>query len=393
MRLPRWVGGTRGAVQLIGLMAAAGLAGLAGLAYSDANGSWQNAVRLEEARSAARQEQARLVYENEAPPTARIILDEQIAIKLSRVGPRNRLAITQRAASSNTAAAMRGAYLKKAPGSLADRRYRTDSGGADVIARLRTLLAADAAEKPPPNPTAEVRAGNAAAVRGGWYGAGAVVLSLIPALLAWRRRGRHRIEAPAAELIPQAGQEEGARRRRVAVIALALWLLAAVVPMSQLALGAEEQRSQGAAARIAAVVTADIAASMARTQFAAQAVQTARELGVRAEGRRMGAVGAAPETAAQERAVADAEDLAATDAETIVAAMTRAPVAADGLDPRLVAALTSEKADWDAGLAAEHAEADRSSRWGDRSNAAVIAGALLAMVLYAMDLIRERITG
>jgi hypothetical protein len=207
-----------------------------------------------------------------------------------------------------------------------------------------------------------------------------------------RRRGRHRAEAPAADVIPQAGQEEGVRRR-VAVIALALWLLAAVVPMSQLALGAEEQRSQGAAARIAATVTADIAASMARTQFATQGVQTARELGVRAEGRRMGAAGAAPETAAQERAVADAEDLAATGTETIVAAMARAPVAVDGLDPRLVAALTSEKADWDAGVAAEQAEADRSGRWGDRSNQAVILGALLAMALYAMDVIRERITG
>ena len=389
MRLPWWVGGPRGAVQLVSLLAAAVLALLAALAYSDANGAWQNGVRLEEARSSALQDQVRTVYGDEAPPTVRIILDEQIAAQLSRIDPDNGLARTQQMASANAAAAMRAAYMKWQPHSLAaDRQYRTLSGGSDVIARLRVLRTGEAAHGPQPDPAAQVRTGDAAAVRGGMFGAGAIVLSLIPALLAMRRRGRHRAETAAAELIPQPSQEADGRRRRAAVIALALWLLAAVVPMSQLVLGAEEQRSQGASARLAAVLATDIAASSARAQFAAQAAQTARELGVRAEGRRMDA---APGTAAEERAVADAEDRAATAAEAIVATMARQPAAPDRLDPRLTVALSSEPVDWPAGLAAEQAEADRSNQWGRRSNGAVIVGALLAMAVYMTDLIRERI--
>jgi hypothetical protein len=388
MRLRRWIGGPRGAVQLISLLAAAVLAMLAGLAYSNANGSWQNGIRLEEARSSALQDQVRTVYGDEAPSTVRVILDEQIAAQLGRIDPDNRLAHTQQRASANAAAAMRAAYAKWQPRSLAgDRQYQMRSGGSDVIARLRVLYVDEAAQGPQPDPAAQVRAGDAAAVRGGMYGAGVVVLSLIPALLAVRRRGRHRAETTAAELIPQPSQEKGTRRQRAAVIALALWLLAAVVPMSQLALGAEEQRSQAASARLAAVLTTDIAASNARAQFAAQAAQTARELGVRAEGRRMDAA----EAAADERAVADAEDRAATAVETIVATMARQPVAADRLDLRLVAALSSEPVDWPERLAAQQAKADRSNRWGDWSNGAVILGALLAMSVYLVDLIRERI--
>jgi hypothetical protein len=234
-----------------------------------------------------------------------------------------------------------------------------------------------------------VRAGDAAAVRGGLLGAGAALLSLIPALLAARRRGRRGAETEAAGLLPQPLQDRNAGHRSAAWAHLALWLLAAVVPMSQLALGAEEQRSQGASARKAAAVTTDIAASNARTQFAAQARQTARELGVRAEGRRMGAAGATAAEAAREHAVADAEDDAAAAVEKIAIEMARPPVASDRLDPRMTAAVASEPPDWAAALAAEQAEADCSNRWGGWSNDAVMLIALVAAVLYVVELHRE----
>ncbi|MFI5495887.1 hypothetical protein [Actinoplanes sp. NPDC051859] len=364
-------GGPRGAIQLACLVAAAGLTGVAALAFSDANSSWQDGVRLEEARSAAIQEQVRAIYGDEAPAAVRIIMDERLAARLTAADP---LARSQQKASADAAEAMRGAYATLLPKSLAA------VGGEDVIGRLRTL---HAEEPPPPNPEPQVRAGDAAARRGGLFGAGAIVLSLVPALLALRRRGRHRAESKAAELLPQPGQEPDSRRRP-ALIHLALWLLAAAVPVTQLALSAEEQRSQGAAARHAARLTTDIAAGNARTQFGTQARQSAREWGVRAEGRRADA-------AASERGVADAEDQAAVEVEAIVLAMARPPVAADGLDPRMATALASEPANWAASLAAERDEVERANRWGDRSNNAIVLVALLAGVAYGIVLLRERI--
>ncbi|EXG80552.1 hypothetical protein [Cryptosporangium arvum] len=377
MRTPyRWLGGLRGIAQLAGLVVAAALAGQATVTYSAANDGWQGSVRQEVARSSAIQEQVRAVYGDEAPKALRIVVDERLATELDRLSADNPLAATQRDTARATADSLRAANRKYFPATLpADRQYTTDDGGADVVARLRVLRRSEldeqrAAGEPIPDPASALRDGDAAGADGLRYALGAVGASLLAALLAavhYRARHRRR-QQEVAELVEQPRQSAAGRHRQVTVVILTLWAVGAVLPLAQLVFGAEEQRSQATAARLAAVLTTDIAASTARTEFLTQGRQVAQEVGVRARARELSAESATPSEAADRRAVAAAEERASAALDRIAASMARTPRADDQLDQRMATALTSDEADWTTLIDAQNDQADRAGDWGDRSN-------------------------
>jgi hypothetical protein len=373
----RRFGGAAGLAQLVGFAAATAFAGLATVSYSSANDGWQKSVRMEVARSAAVQEQVRAVYGDEAPATFRVIVEERIAVELGRLGSDNRPAVTQRAVGTGMAAALRAAYEKLLPQSLAaDPHYRTSAGGADVIARLRTLRQAEIAElrrrgEPVPDPVPSQRSGDAAAVRGVGYAVAAAVISLAVArfaLVYYPARHRRPPDPEVADLVEQPRLSPADGRRRVAVVILGLWAVGAVLPLSQLILGGQEQRTQAASARLAAAITTDIAVSNARVAFGTQAKQTAAELGVRARARRDAAEAGTGLEASNQRAVANAEARAANKVMAIAMAMSRPPGPADGLEPRLRQALVSVEKDWHDALAEQHDLTEQASAWGAASN-------------------------
>jgi hypothetical protein len=385
-RLWEWIGDRRGAATLVCLCVAAVLACRSGLDYSDANGSWQQAVRLEEARSAVVQEQARMVYGDEAPAVVRIVLDERVAAGLAPLAGNDPAIEAQRAANVATASALRSAYTRLTPDVLAADRYRTWSGGADVIRRLRALRTTGEINA---DPDPLVEAGDASARRALLLAGLAALVSLIAAVLATTGKGwgsglgRHRrLLDDRPELMPLPNLETEPWQWRVALGALVLWLLGVVVPLSQVVLGAEEQRSMATAARLTAVLTGDIAASTARTQFEAQARQVAFDLSLHAEARR--------EHPARpgDLKVADVEDGAASHTGLIITEMVRPPVAADGLGARMTAAVASDPKQWPDQTAAEQAATARSVRWGNWANYFLIGIAVIVIAICFVEVVR-----
>ncbi|MFF3444320.1 hypothetical protein [Streptosporangium sp. NPDC002721] len=162
---------------------------------------------------------------------------------------------------------------------------------------------------------------------------------------------------------------------RVSTLLLTLWAAGIVFPLVQLALGAEEQRSQGTSARLAVQLTSDIAISITRSSFQTQTRMTAKELGLYATGRDIGTVYDLDTTsrqAATERAVARAEEKVALRGEEVAVEMGRAPRREDGLPPRVVTALLSQEKDWKALGKRQNDETDRSESFGELSNLAVV---------------------
>lgn len=396
-RLLRWIGGFWGLMQFAGLIVAATLAGMATLDYSSANDGWQGSVRREVARSSAIQEEVRTVYGDEAPRALRIIVDERTAAELDPLDATNPLAVTQRDTARDTASSLRAAYRKHYPTVLAaDSRYRTADGGANILARLRKLrqdeLGADRRkDEPVPDPGPSLREGDAAAKRGAVHAAEAAGASLIVfffALIYYRPRHTAQALPAVPDLVVQPRLSLPGDYRKNTTVVLALWLVGVVLPLAQLVLGAEEQRSQAAAARLAAIVTSDVASSMARTAFLVQGQQTAAELGVRAAAREKDAENAAPTDADDQREVAAAEDRAASILDRIVQSMARVPFASDRLDPRMAAALATDRDDWTATGRRQQAQTERADEWGDRSNQMVqwtVIGAAAAAVFGTRD--------
>jgi hypothetical protein len=380
------------ATQLFAVAAGVLLTGAAAWQYSGANGSWQQSVRAEVSYSAAVQEAVRTVYGDEAPAALRLAMDDVTAGELRKLSGGNALAVSQRAATEYAALNLRLAYAAKLPVGLpGGQRYAQPGGGVDVLGRLRDLRAQELDQlrsqgRAPPDPDAARRAGDAYARRAGMLGLLAVLVTIAVALAALvRRQTTPRGKPEQAELVRQPGRSAPGEGRRIASWVLALWTAGLVLPLVQLALGAQEQRAQAASARLAAALSSDIAVSNARAAFGTQARQLPQELSVRATARQLGALDAAPRAAADANAVAGAEERAALAAADIGQAMARAPSAADGLEPRLARGLSSAEQDWQAALREQNGQTELSDLWGSRSNAAVVLIAVLLAVAVAIE--------
>jgi hypothetical protein len=380
-RFLRWTGGPWVATQLIIVVAGAFLTGAAAWAYSAASGSWQEAVRLEVSRSNGIQEDVRAVYDDEAPIAFRLALDRCVARALRPLGEASRLAVSQRTTAEQSAYALQQAAKKLDPESLASYGdIEVRCAGPDVVRRLADMRTAG---ESPADPEASRAQGDRAAQRAGLLAlltAGITGAAMAAAMIPPRRRGR-RVTAAGdeaeVEILPQPRLAEPARRR-LATSLLVLWGAGVVLPLVQLALSAEEQRSQATSARYAVLLTSDLAVGMTRSAFGLQVHRLPLELQAKSLARQYGAVDADPASAADEEAVAGAEDRAALDAAAVGRQMARDPLPSDGLEPRVVQALMTDPLEGHPLADPQRAETRRADRFGGWSNAVV---ALIAAIL------------
>jgi hypothetical protein len=373
----------RTAAQLIAVFIGAALTAVAAILYSGASGAWQLSVRSESDRTAALQEQVRTVYGDEAPVAFRVAAAETRTRALHTIEDPSRLVASEAEVAEQVAFRL---SQTARPGSLAaDRRYVLPEGGYDVPRRLADLLRS---QPLPPDPDVARTDGDAQALRAGVVGLVTVLATSIAIVIAAmpRRRTPGRDVQEEPEVFPQPGLA-AADRRRATILLLALWAAGVLLPLGQLALSAEEQRSQAAAARAAVQLSGQIAVSLTRSGFETNALRDAVFTDVAATARELAALDAPEPDATTERELARLEEAVAAVDRDIAARMGRVPDAVDGLDARTVAALRSDKPQWEATRATQKAETGRADVYGDWSNHAVAAIAVVAAATAWFELV------
>jgi hypothetical protein len=363
------------------VVAGAALAAVAAVLYSNASGTWQQAVREETQRTAARQEQVRTVYGDEAPVAFAAAAAQARAGELRPLRGTGRLAGSEYTVAAQTAFQL---VQSAPPGSLAAaRQYALPGGGFEAPRRLADLTRAEPA---PPDADATAMDGDAQAMAAGVVGLCTVLITGVAVAGAAMPRRGTADDAEPPEIIPQPGLAAG-RRRRAAILLLALWAAGVLLPFAQLALSAEEQRSQAAGARTAVQLSGQIAIGLTRSEFETNALRAAVFADVAATSRELAALDAPARDAPAERALASAEETAAGTARGIAATMGRIPPSVDGLDARTVADLRSGPNDWAATLRRQNAEVDRANVYGSASNYAVAAIAVLLALTAVVEVV------
>lgn len=359
----------RTGVQLSALIVGALCTGVVAYLFSGASGTWQQAVREEAVRSGAAQELTRAVYGDEAPLAFRVAAAQARADAMQSSEGAGRLAAAERTIAEQSAFA---ASRSVPPGSLAaDLRYALPGGGVDVARRL-----ADLARQQPgvPDPDRTAAEGDAQARLAVWISVVTVVVTgvaVVAAVAPHRPTGRRRPTPP--EIIPQPGVVDPGRRRTASVL-LVLWAAGVVLPLAQLVLGGDEQRSQASAARIAVQLSGQTAISFARTAFVTSALRDAGLAGAASVARQYAALDAGDPA---ESVLAQAEASAAATIRRIAEEMTRAPTTDSGVAAYTATALASGPDQWRAALDVQHGHAERAGRFGTWSNGVV---ALIAVV-------------
>lgn len=362
-------------VQLFAVIVGAVLTGVVAYLYSDASGTWQQSVRDETERTAARQEQVRKIYGDEARVAFRAAVADIRARALRPIRDTSRLAASEYAVAAQAAFQLR---RTSPPDSLVgDPRYALPNGGFDVPHRLTVLTRTEAE----PTDAARTRAeGDTQAVRAGAVAVITVIFTGVATVAAAmpRRRGRGGDDiTDDPQLIPQPGLA-AAERRHITMLLLVLWAAGVLLPLVQLALAGEEQRSQAAAARTAVHLSGQIGIGLTKSEFELNALKDATFVNVAATSREFAAVDASATEAPAELAMVRAEEAAAVAVHDVAATMGHVPAPVDGLDEPTVAGLRSGENDWKALLARQNEEADRAGFYGTWSNRALaaIAGVL-----------------
>ena len=257
-----------------------------------------------------------------------------------------------------------------------DPRYALPNGAYDVPRRLTDL---SRIEDAPPDAERARAQGDTQAVRAGTVAVITVIFTGVATVAAAmpRRRGRGGDAEHDPEVIPQPGIAP-ADRRRVTMLLLVLWAAGVLLPLVQLALAGEEQRSQAAAARTAVHLSGQIAVGLTRSEFEINALRDATFVNVAATSRELAALDAPSADAPAELAMVRVEEAAAAAVRDVAVTMGQVPAVVEGLDEPTVAGLRSGENDWKALLVRQNAEAGRADFYGDWSNYAVaaIAGVL-----------------
>lgn len=341
------IGGTRVVVQIIAIVVGAALTFFAGWRYSDAASAWQEAIRVEVARSGVYQDDVRRVYANEGPFAFRVAATEIRADVLTPLAGTNVAAATQREIAAQTAFALRGAAD---PGTLlGERSYDLPGGGSNLPRRLVDVADARGST---PDPDAPDREGDRLARLAGWTALlNAVItgLAVVGACVRPPRRRSARSQNFTAEPLgfyPQPGEATG-QQRRVAFLLLAIWTAGVLVPLIQLAFSSQEQRYQAESARHAIQARSAKSISLTRTEFLITARQIAQEGNIAATAREIDANYKGAKAVAEAGELARAEEMAAVRSAAVADTMALAPAPADGVEEGLATALTTEQYDWD----------------------------------------------
>lgn len=358
--------------------------------FSEAGGSYQDAVREDVRRHAALQEDVRRLYADEAAPAFRVAAAEARAAALEPIKDRGRLAASEYTLAAQTSYVLR--HAAKPESLVGADRYAHEDLGYDVPRRL-----ADLQGRSPelyglnPDETLE---------EGAWWGvwgmasAAVAFLAILTAAVAacvvrppqWRHpaSGSRRVLRDF-EIIPQPATAPPATRGAQRFHLLAFTVLLAL-PLGPMMATNSEQYAQAQAARHAVHLSAGIAAGGQRTAFLSDAAQFALAADIQADARELAALDASdPDDARHEREVAKAERAVASRLRRMAEHMGRAPTGADSIDPATAAALNTEPEDWSAMRREQNRQVDFAEQAGNRGLwlSAAISVAVLAEMLAA----------
>ena len=185
--------------------------------------------------------------------------------------------------------------------------------------------------------------------------------------------------ADSVDLIPNPWTAKP-HHRVVTAIALLAWVIVAIAPIAQLRLSLASQRSGAEASAAAVRITGDIQTSGTRENFRLTSIQTYTSHAVSSLSRQLAALDISdPDATAQQSALGEAEERAATRLSEVARAMTRLPVAADGVDARTAQALSTTPPDWRNSTSHQANLVDRAQRVGTAATMAMLAALLAAL--------------
>lgn len=364
-------------VQVVAVLAGAAFTFLAGWKYSDASSAWQLAIRVEVEKAGVHQDEVRRVYANEGPFAFRVAV---LQIRADALAPLGDKARTERKIAEQAAFAFR---QESGPTTLlGQQRYTLPGGGSDLVHRL-----ADAGrqrENPLPDPEVPDREGDDFARLAFWI---SVITVLVTGLAVFGASVRGR--EPPLQLLPQPGSAP-APERRLTFLLLAIWTAGVLFPLTQLYFSSQEQRYQADSARHAVQARSAESISSTRAEFGTTALQIAGEGSVAAIAREAGTAYSDAQTKADAREVAQAEQRAATRGAVVADAMARPPVPADGVEPGLAGALTSEPYDWAVVKALSDWEAKNGDTFGTLSNTVLGLIGLVVLAEARFEVVAER---
>ena len=379
---------------------------------AQASGDWLQSTRLETRSMALTVEELRHLYQDQAPVALDLALLEVRADAFQDASdtvtsqglatPGSRLAAAEAATLRKAAGELR-AGLQQAGSSLLSADYERADHGYAVSTRLADALTTAGAD--PQGVEDAVADGDERAAWALRLAALSVVAAA--AFVVVRTAGnRHRPRAdPAAGsaagstpdgsppgdgedvgLVPQPWQERTRAQRVAAGVALVAWLLLPVLTAAQLVLSSGSARDDAESSRRATTITGSLLASQLFSSFALRSQHQQVQLGMLSLARQFVAVG---DDVPGQSELASADAAAASTWAQVATAMTAPPSESDGVPPAVVAMVTSEPADYDALLAAQHEAVDSSQRRGDAANLMTLALLLAAFTTTATVLARR----
>ncbi|WP_039932702.1 hypothetical protein [Streptomyces viridochromogenes] len=381
-------------VQICLLVVISAATPLSAWAFSEASGTYQEAVRQEITRQETLLDDVRTVYTDDASLAFNVAAASARADALRPVRHESRTAAAEYEIAAQTAFTLRGAADS---GSLLNDAYRHENLGYDLPRRLADLQR----DKPKPYglaPEATMRSGDVW-VRWGLVFAALVGLAVLAGVAAANVVRPHALRRPPGpdrrrvvrdlQLIPQPAVPPSGESRLATLLNLFVVVLLMVLPLGGIYAAGVEQRAQAEAARKATQLGTAALAYGQRMAFLDGSRRTAElaELQAMARERASLETGVTPAQARHERVVAVVETRAAERVRRIADYMGRPPTRADRVDAAAVMALGKESEHLLSGLRTEQKRqvglADRASSRGLYLGAAAAITAVAEMLVAA----------
>ncbi|GAA2762737.1 hypothetical protein GCM10010103_17780 [Streptomyces paradoxus] len=312
---------------------------LSALAFSEASGTYQDAVRQEITRQETLLDDVRTVYAEDARLAFEVAAASARADALRPVRHEGRTAASEYEIAAQTAFALRSTARSGSP--LHD-AYRHRELGYDLPRRLADLQR-DKPGRYGLAPEATMRSGDTWVIWGLGFAvlAVAAVIAGVAAANVLRPRALRRPPGPDrrrvirnVQLLPQPALTRSGESRLAPLLQLFVVVLLMVLPLSAVYAAGGEQRAQAEAARKATQLGTAALALGQRTAFLAEGRRTAELTELRAMARERASLetGITPGQARHERVVAAVETRAAERVREIAEYMGRPPRRADRVD-------------------------------------------------------------
>ncbi|MFI8889566.1 hypothetical protein [Streptomyces paradoxus] len=322
---------------------------LSALAFSEASGTYQDAVRQEITRQETLLDDVRTVYTEDARLAFEVAAASARADALRPVRHEGRTAASEYEIAAQTAFALRSTARS---GSLLHDAYRHRELGYDLPRRLADLQR-DKPGRYGLAPEATMRSGDTWVMWGLGFAAlaAAAVVAGVAAANVVRPRALRRPPGPDrrrvirnVQLIPQPALTRTGESRLAPLLQLFIVVLLMVLPLGAVYAAGGEQRAQAEAARKATQLGTAALAFGQRTAFLEEGRRTAELTELRAMARERASLetGITSGQARHERVVAAVEARAAEQVREIAEYMGRPPTRADRVDAATVTTLAED---------------------------------------------------